>query len=161
MRKYISDFLKRLNKADVFSKKIFTILYSSAAVCMMIVSVAQVGLKSADARRFFTKIDDYEGGYFQATVNVQEDKDGEVVLHVEGEGADKASLYVNGQEYCPLSSGENTVEISDISVLEIYSPNKPVSVKIDKVSDNITMYTKNEQISVEKGIKFLCRVGKK
>lgn len=161
MKKYISDFFNRLNKADVFSKKIFTVLYSSVAVCVMIVSVAQIGLKSADSRRFFTKMDDYEGAYFQATVNVEQDRNGEIILYAEGEGADKAYLYINGEEHGLLLPGENTVEISDISVLEIYSASKPVSVRINNVSDNLMMYAQNEQISVEKGIKFLCRVGKK
>ena len=57
MKKIWSEFYNKIKNADVFGKKAFTVLYSSACVCVMIIAVAQVGLKTDATRHFFTDID--------------------------------------------------------------------------------------------------------
>jgi len=159
MKRKISEFMTRIKKADVFSRNVFTVLYSSAFVCIMVIAVSQVGLRSENTRRFFTRIDNYEGGYFEATINVAQKPVHSITLLAEGDDIEKVRLYMNGEEYGGLLNGENTVEISGVSVLEVYSPKGSVKVKISDVSDDVVIYTPDREITVENEMKFLCRVG--
>lgn len=161
MKKIVSEFFVKLGKADVFGKKAFGVLYSLMFVCMGIVLMSQIGLGDFRVRHFFTKVDELEGGYFQATVNVSEPLCGTVSFNVSGKKSDSAYVYVNGEEAGRLNEGENTLEISETSVVEIYSPDGRVEVHLGGVSENLKTYMKNEYVVADGEIKLLCRVGKK
>ncbi len=159
MRKFLSGFCVRIKHADVFGKKTFTVLYSSACVCLIIIAVAQVGLKSTATRQFFTKIDSYEGAYFEATAEVQTEQPHIVTLNASGDEFKDAQILRNGESYSALTSGDNEGEITAPSVIVIYSPEGKITVKLSNLSDGLVLYTSNKEVTVDKGLKILGRVG--
>ncbi len=159
MKKLMSGFLHRIKSADVFGRKAFTALYSSAFACLMIIAVAQVGLKSTATREFFTKIDTYEGAYFEATAEVHSDQLHTVTLHATGDGLKDAEIYLNGNSYSALISGNNEIKIDEPAVIEVYAPNGAVTVKLESLSDGLVLYTPEKEITADKGIKIFGRVG--
>lgn len=159
MKKRMADVAARIKKTDFFSSKVFTALYSAALVCIAVICVSQVGLKNTATRRFFTKIDEYEGGYFEAAVTVSEKQETRLTLHTDSTDTKNAKIYVNGNEYANLAEGDNYVDISSMSVIEIYSPDKSVTVEITEVSDGLVVYTNPRRVTADKEIKLLGRVG--
>ena len=158
MRK-ISDVCKRQSKIDFVDRKVFTVLYSSAFVCLAVICVAQAGLRTSDTRRFFTKVDDYEGGYFEASVMIDEPREHSVILHTDSTRVGGAKIYVNGNEYADLVTGDNPIKITTSSVIEIYSPKKKITAEIRETSEGVVLYTPAEKVTAEGGIKVVARVG--
>ncbi len=158
MRK-ISDIGKRISELDLINRKVFTVLYSSAFVCLAVICVAQAGLRISPTRSFFTNVDDYEGGYFEASVMVDEPKSQVVMLHTDSVKVKDARIYVNGNEYANLVTGDNPIEITTSSVIEIYSPKAKIVADISEIGDGVVLYTPDEKVTVEKGIKVVARVG--
>lgn len=159
MKKYIWKIAERFKKADVFSRKVSTVLYSSVFVCVCLISVAQLGLRSPGTRKFFTNIDEYEGGYFEASVNVSDVNEKRVFFFASGDGIGDARIYVNGEDAGALLEGENAVDVSGVEVVEIYSPKGSVTVTITDCSEDLAIYTPHREITVENGIKILFRAG--
>lgn len=159
MRKIFSNLCARLNHVDVFNKKIFTVLYSSAFVCLMVISVAQIGLKNTNTRDFFTKIDSYEGAYFEVTAEVTPEPEYYITLDASADDFDGAEIWINGEVYSPITQGINRVDIVEASVIEIYAPHNLITVNLSEVSDGIILYTNDREITVENGLKTLGRVG--
>ena len=158
MRK-ISDIGKRITESDLINRKVFTALYSSAFVCLAVICVAQAGLRLSPTRSFFTNVDDYEGGYFEASVMIDEPKSYSVMLHTDSVKVKDARIYVNGNEYANLVTGDNPIELTSSSVIEIYSPKAEIVAEIGEMSDGVILYTPDEKVSVEGGIKVVARVG--
>lgn len=159
MKNLLSGFYARIKKADIFSKKAFTALYSSAFVCLMIIAVAQVGLRNTSTRQFFTKIDSYEGAYFEATAEVQSEPVHTLILNAYGEDFKDAQIYLNGESYSALTAGDNEIEIDEPAVIEVYSPNGAVTVKLSHLSDDLILYTPDREVTAENGLKIFGRVG--
>ena len=160
MKNYFIKVYEILKNADIFSKKVSTVLYSSAIVCFILISVAQIGLKSPVSRRFFTNIDEFEGGYFEASVLMPAESENRLCFSACGD-VENAFVYVNGEKTQPLEKGENFIKINGTEVVEIYSPKGKTDVKITDCSNSLVIYTPQREITVEKGIKILCRVGVK
>lgn len=159
MKSFVSRFLQKVKRIDVFNKKVFSVLYSAAAVCIMIIGIAQAGLKNETTRSFFTKIDSYEGNYFEVTAEVSEEENHMITLFADGDDFDGAKILLNGADYADLVSGENEVEISKSSVIEIYSPKGKVNVKLKEMTDGLVMYTDLKEITAENQLKLFARVG--
>ncbi len=159
MKKFLSGFYTRIKKADIFGKKTFTVLYSAAFVCVMIIAVAQVGLKTDATRQFFTDIDTYEGAYFEATAEVQSERVHIVTLCAEGKDFTQAEIWLNGKSYSALTSGDNEIKITEPSVVEIYAPECEVNVKLTDISDGLVLYTAEKEINVSNGLKIFGRLG--
>ena len=155
----MKKFVSWIKNADVFDKKVFTCLYSIAFVSCLVIAVSQVGLRNENTRRFFTKIDSYEGAYFEATAEVPSEIKERMVLNIKGDCNEESALYVNGEKYKQLCQGENEVEIDCTSVLEIYSPKGTIEAEIVSISDDIVLYTENEKVTAENQLKFFARVG--
>lgn len=157
--KKLSDMCKAISKADFINRKVFTALYSSAFVCLAVICVAQAGLRTSSVRPFFTNVDDYEGGYFEASVMIEDSGEHSVILHTDSTKVKDAKIYVNGNEYSDLVTGDNPIEITSSSVIEIYSPKSKVTAEIGEISEGIVLYTSGEKVTAEGEIKVVARVG--
>jgi len=159
MKKVWSEFYNKIKKADVFGKKTFMVLYSSACVCVMIIAVAQVGLKTDATRHFFTDIDTYEGAYFEATSEVYTNQEHTITLYAESDNFNKAEIRLNGKSYSALTAGNNEIKITEAAVVEIYAPESEVNVKLVDISDGLILYTADREIKVNSGLKIFGRFG--
>ncbi|MBQ6998435.1 MAG: hypothetical protein IJN62_01430, partial [Clostridia bacterium] len=133
--------------------------YSSAFVCVMIIAVAQVGLKTDATRPFFTDIDTYEGAYFEAAAEVQPEQVHTITLHAESDDLKQAEIWLNGKSYSALTLGDNEIKITESSVVEIYAPECEVNVKLTDISDELVLYTSEREINVSNGLKIFGRLG--
>lgn len=150
---------ERIKNMDLLSKKAFTVMYSIAISCIMIISISQVGLRNASTRRFFTKIDTYEGAYFEATAEIPADDVHTIEINVSSDCVENGEILVNGETYCELVNGKNEINIDDTSVIEIYSPKGKTEAQITYMSDGLVLYTKSKKTVVSHGLNFLGRVG--
>lgn len=154
-------FYNKIKNMDLLSKKAFTIMYSIAISCIMIISISQVGLRNASTRRFFTKIDTYEGAYFEATAEIPSETVNTVKIKISSDCTENGEILVNGEKYCELVNGETEVNIEDTAVIEIYSPKGKTEAHITYISDGLIMYTKSKKTVASNGMDFLARVGVK
>ncbi len=159
MRKMFLWCYNRLKKIDIFNKKVFTILYSSAFVCMAVISVAQIGLRSTATRQYFTRMDSYEGAYFEVSAPVYTEEEKSIVISASGESFEDAAVLLNGEKYCDLTAGENVIKIKNTSVIEIYSPVSSVEVTLSEKSDGVIQYTAENTVHAGGGIKLFGRFG--
>ena len=157
----MKKFVSWIKNADALDKKVFTCLYSIAFVSCFIIAVSQVGLRNENTRSFFTKIDTYEGAYFEATAEITPEVKKEIILNIKGDCNEDSALYVNGEKYKQLHPGANEVEIDGTSVLEIYSPKGKIEAELVSISDELVLYTEDEKVIAENQLKFFARLGEK
>ena len=159
MRDKINSIMNRIKNIDIFGKKAFSVLYSLALSCIVLICVAQIGLRNMNTRQLFTKIDTYEGAYFAASTEVPDTEVYKMVLDVTSDCLDEALIYVNGEKYSDLVNGENQIVVTTSSVIEIYSPKGKSIVMLSDISEELTLYTKQTEITAEKELKLFGRVG--
>lgn len=150
---------ERLKKIDVFSKKTYGVLYSAALLCIVMISVSQIGLRNSSTRGYFTQIDSYEGAYFEVTANLDNQSEYTLTLNVEGEGLEDALILLNGEPYSALTIGDNEVKIYEDSVVEVQIPDGTATVKITDFSEELVLYTSTRELIADKGITLCGRVG--
>lgn len=153
--------IDRLKRIDVFSKRIYRVLYSAVFFCIAVIAVSQVGLRNTTTRGYFTQIDSYEGAYFEVTANINNSDEYVLTLDVNGENLKDAHILLNGESYSALTFGDNEVKVSETSVIEVNIPNGTATVKIKDFSENLVFYTTAKEIFADKGITLCCRVGVK
>lgn len=157
MKKFILRFLKAFKNADIFDEKVFSVLLTGVGACALIIAVSQFGLRNTSTRRFFTKIDLYEGAYFEASAIAESKEAGKLTLTATGDDFTDARILVNGETYSDLKSGENEIEISGWSVVEIYAPKGKINVEMKNASEGVEVLTAEKSITADGQIKLLGR----
>ncbi len=148
--------LKKLLGDWVLSLKIQHAMFTVLFACLAVVLVAQIGLRSAATRTFFTNIESYEGVAMTDTGNAVELGSITVTL-LEGEPGDGVELLINGTPADVLDTSQKTLEIPSNCVVEVRAKDR-VRVKLDGVSDNLQLLTQLSEVTVEGGCRPLCRV---
>lgn len=157
MKRKFLQFFNAVKTADIFSERVFSVLFSGIGVCTAIIVTAQFGLRNTATRRFFTKIDSYEGAYFEAAAIAENDEPERILLYAEGDGFPEAQILVNGEEYSELKNGENEIVISGWSVVEIYSPKGKNHAVLKSISDGVSAFTAEKDITADGEIKLFGR----
>ncbi len=140
----------------LLSLKIQHVMFTALFACLAVVLVAQIGLRSAVTRTFFTNIESYEGVAMADAGNAVELGSITVTL-LEGEPGDSVELLVNGTTAAVLDTVQKTLEIPSNCVVEVRAKER-VRVKLDAVSDNLQLVTPLSEVAVEGGCRPLCRV---
>lgn len=149
----------RIKKIDVFSKKSYGVLYSAVFLCIVMISISQIGLRNTSIRGYFTQIDTYEGAYFEVTAKLDNQSEYTVNLNVDGTNLKDACILLNGEPYSALTVGDNEVKVYEDSVIEVHIPEGIATVRITDFSEELIFYTADREIFADKGITLCGRVG--
>lgn len=159
MKSFFLRFYNWLKAVDIFDKKVFSALYIGIGACFAVIVMAQFGLRNTSTRRFFTKIDSYEGAYFEVSADAEHSEPQSILLSASGDDFSGALIYLNGEVYSELKNGENEIKITDWSVVEIYAPKGKVEAFLKSKSDEVTVYALNDKITTERKIEVFGRFG--
>lgn len=148
--------LKKWLPDAMFSHKIQHGLFVVLFVCLAVVLVSQIGLRTAATRTYFTDIEAAEGMEAAQTGNGIET--GTITMTLaEGQPGSDVELLVNGEPAGTFDQPQMVLTVQGNCTVEVRSK-QPVKVHLDGVSDNLQLVTRMAEIRVEGGCKPLCRV---
>ena len=149
----------RLKSVDVFSRKTYGVLYSAVVLCIMVIAVSQIGLRNTSTRGYFTRIDSYEGAYFEVSADLAEGGECSLIIDADGENLKDAHILLNGESYSALTFGENEIKICETSVVEVHIPDGTATIRIKDFDEKLIFYTTAREVFADNGITLCCRVG--
>ncbi len=134
-------------------------LKASLFLCIGVVVVSQVGLRISSTRALFTNAQTYEG----QALGEENDavKTGKVTLSMPfGTPGNQFEILVNGEKVDVFDLKQKEIELLSTSVIEVraHDVKEKTVVRIDTLSDNMSLVTPGEEFTISEGVNMLGRI---